>query len=238
MTDLINAAPATPAKRSNKIKNEKEFLTDKRIKSLLKTRAAKGQRITYWDVDPDTAGFGVRITDKHHSYIFAGRFPGSTVWTRREIGACGKMTLADARAKAKSWIADIQKGVDPRVTEALKKEADDRKRADTFSAAAEEYIKDKVLAQRNGKETARILCKVFIARWKQRPIADISRADILVVIRDKKKLHPAEARSWLSIIKTFFMWALDQEYGLERSPCSDIKPTRAIGDKTPRARAL
>jgi integrase len=243
VTDHANVAPA---KRSNGLKNPKEFLTDKRIKSLLaKTRAESGQRIMIWDVDPDTAGFGVRITSKHLSYIFAGRFPGSDHWTRREIGACGKMSLADARAKAKSWIEDIQKGIDPRTTAAEKKNAEDRKRADTFSAAAEAYIDDKVLGpypdrpmQRNGKEAARILRKVFIAAWKQRPIADINRNDVLTIIRAKKRLHPAQARSYLSVIKTFFGWALDQEYGLERSPCSDIKPTRAIGDKTPRQRAL
>jgi integrase len=245
MTDLIQTA--APAKRSNKRKNEKEFLTDKRIKSLLaKTRAAKGQRITLWDVDPETKGFGVRITDRHLSYIFAGRFPGADHWTRREIGVCGKMSLADARAEAKSWIKDIQKGIDPRATAAEKKLADDRKRADTVSAAVEEYIKDKVLGadpkkpplQRKGKAVARVLRKVFVAAWKQRPIAGITRADVLEIIKAKKRLHPAEARSYLSTIKTFFSWAMDQEYGLERSPCTEIKPTRAIGEKKARRRAL
>jgi integrase len=249
VTDLTNVSTLDTldsAKRSNKRKNEKEFLTAKRIKSLIAhTRAAKGQRITIWDLDEESAGFGVRITDKHLSYIFGAKFPGSTVWTRREIGACGEMSLADARTKAKSWKKDIQKGIDPRTTAAQEKEAEDRKRADTFRVAAEEYIKDRVLGtdpnkplQRNGKDTARIIRKVFIAAWKVRPIVEINRRDVLVIIKAKKRLHPVEARTWLSVIKTFFMWALNQEYGLERSPCSDIMAKDAIGDKKQRKRVL
>jgi hypothetical protein len=179
MTDFINAAPANAApadtaKRSNKRKNEKEVLTAGRIKSLLaKTRAAKGQRTTIWD--GGLPGFGVRITDKHLSYIFAGRFPGSDHWTRREIAACNAISLEAARDEAREWIKLIQKGIDPRAAAAQKKLADDRKRADTFSAAVEAYIDDKVIGanpnkplQRKGKVVARILRKVFVATWKER----------------------------------------------------------------------
>jgi integrase len=250
MADLIataenlSAAKAPAEKRSNKIKIPKVVLTDKKIKSLQKTKAKPGQRFTVWD--GELPGFGVRITDNHHSYIFAARFPGSTAWTRREIAAVDSVSLAAARDKARDWIKLIQKGTDPRAEAARQKQADDRKRADTFSVAAEAYLDEKVLGphpdrplQRKGKVVARIIRKVFIATWKERPIADIGRADVLQIIKTKKRLgHLAEARSYLSVIKTFFVWALDQEYGLDRSPCSDIKPSSTIGEKNPRSRAL
>jgi hypothetical protein len=75
-TDLIHAA-----KRSNLLKTPKETLTEKRVKSLLaKTRAEAGQRTTLWDAL--LPGFGIRITDKHLSYIFAGRFDVEAVRNR------------------------------------------------------------------------------------------------------------------------------------------------------------
>jgi integrase len=258
MTDLIETAAATNltdqnlpdqlpprSKRSNLIKLPKKILKDRTIKKLLKdkTRAAPGQRYTIWD--GELPGFGVRVTDKHLSYIYAGRFPGSKHWTRREIGAVDAMTLAAARDTARDWIKLLAKGVDPAAEMERLAQEQARKRADTFSAVAESYIAEKVIGpnparplMRKARVTTQIIRKVFIATWKERPVASIDRNDVLVLIRAKKRLHPAEARSWLSTIKSLFTWALDQSYGLDRSPCSDIKPSSAIGERNPRDRAL
>jgi integrase len=245
MADLIEtAATSLTDKRSNKIRTSKTILTDKAIKKhLAKTRAQPGQRYTIWDAE--LPGFGVRVTDKHLSYIFAGRFPGSKHWTRREIAAVDSISLAAARATARDWIALIQKGVDPAAEMQRLAQEQARKRADTFAAVAESYIAEKVIGpnpdrplMRKARVTTRIIRHIFISAWKERPVASIDRNDILQIIRQKKRLHPAEARSWLSTIKSLFSWALDQEYGLARSPCSDIKPHAAIGERNPRDRAL
>jgi integrase len=244
LTDLA-AAKAPAEKRSNKLKIPKKILTDKTIKKLLKnkTRADPGQRYTIWDASLD--GFGVRVTDNHLSYVFAGRFPGSKHWTRREIGACDAMTFAAARAKAKMWIELAAEGKDPKAEAARLEKEEARKKAHTFAAVAEEFIKDRVIGpnpdrpiQRKWKWVSRTIRDPFISTWKETPIANISRDDVLAIIKLKKRRHPAEARSQLAIIKVLFGWALNQSYGLERSVCSDIKPKDVIGEKTPRDRVL
>jgi integrase len=241
-TDLAADQPAE--KRSNAIKIPKKILMDKTIKSLLKnkTRADPGQRYTIWDAE--LPGFGIRVTDKHLSYIFAGRFAGSS-WTRREIGAVEAISLADARAIARKWVGIKKQGKDPKAEmERLEKE-EARKKNHTFAAVAEEFIADRVIGpnplrpiQRKWRWVVRTIRDPFISTFKETPIANISRDNVLDIIKLKKRKHPAEARSQLAIIKSLFNWALDQSYGLERSPCSDIKPKNVIGEKTPRDRAL
>jgi integrase len=91
---------------------------------------------------------------------------------------------------------------------------------------------------RKWKYVARVLRGSFGKTLKDRPIATIDRADILAIIKLKKKRHPAEARSQLAVVKSLFSWALDQSFGLERSVCSDIKPRAVIGEKNSRERSL
>src|SRR5260370_33630978 len=135
MTDIIdtgeNLNAVRPDNRSNAIKHPKEILTPKRIKQLLKIKSAPGERLQFWDAE--LPGFGVRITDRHHSYIFAGRFPGSKSWARREIAACDEIDLGPARDIARDWIKLIAKGIDPAVETARLEREEARKRADTFA---------------------------------------------------------------------------------------------------------
>ena len=241
MTDLI----AHPVKRSNAIKIPKKIITDKTIKKLLKdkTRAAPGTRYSIWDAE--LPGFGIRITDNHASFIFAGRFPGSSAWTRRTIAAIDEIGLAAARDIARDWIGLRKQGKDPRAEMERREREEARKNAHTFAKVAEEFIADRVIGanpdrpiQRKWKWVARTIHDPFISTWGETPIANIDRNDVLAIIKLKKRKHPAEARSQLAIIKVLFNWALDQSYGLDRSPAADIKPKNVIGEKTPRDRAL
>src|SRR5262245_16519970 len=86
-------------------------LTPTKITGLKAAR--KGLR--YQIMDTQVAGFGVRVTDAGtKSYILRTRFPGSSSSaSRREIGDCGTMSLADAREKARRWRALVSKGIDP-----------------------------------------------------------------------------------------------------------------------------
>jgi integrase len=244
LTDLA-AAKAPAEKRSNLIKIPKKILTDKTIKKLLKnkTRAEPGQRYTIWDAG--LPGFGVRVTDRHLSYIFGGRFPGSKSWTRREIGAVDAMSLAAAHAIARDWIEIAKQGKDPKAEMERREREEARKKDHTFASVVEAYIGERVIGpnperpiMRKWKYVARVLRDPFGKTLKERPIATIDRADILAIIKLKKKRHPAEARSQLAVVKSLFSWAVDQSFGLERSVCSDIAPRAVIGEKNSRERAL
>jgi integrase len=224
----------------------KKILTDKTVEKLKKARP--GKRCTVWD--GALPGFGIRVTDKGHlSYILAGRFAGSKNFTRREIAPVDTISLADARAKARAWIAVMQEGRDPTAVhkQALEEHArsEARKKAVTFEMVAEDFIKDRVVGPdpaapllRRAKYIASTIRDPFIKTWGNRPITDITRNDVLELIRKKKSDTREGARAQLANIKSLLSWALDQSYGLDRSVASDIKPQNVIGEKKVRDRIL
>ena len=93
--------------------------------------------------------------------------------------------------------------------------------------------------QRKAKQVAHSIRTYFIAAWRDRPITDIGRDDVMMIIKAKARTAPAHARNLLTMAKSLFQWALDQgTYGLDRSVCADIKPVKIVGDKVARDRSL
>jgi integrase len=233
-----------PNPKATKATIVKKLLGDKAIARLAKRPAARGKRYVQWD--SSVPGFGIRVSDRGHlTYIFAARFPGSKNFTRREIAAVDKLDLAKARSKAREWSELVQNGIDPRAEEERERREQERKLAHTFKSVAEDYIIDRVIGpnparpiQRKARSVERIIRNTFIKAWGNRPVASIDREDVLTIVRIKKRTAPAEARTQLGIIRSLFGWALNQSYGLDRSPCSDIRPAQIIGEATVRDRAL
>ena len=106
----------------------KETLTDRRIKSL--KVAPVGKR--YDVMDSIVPGFGVRVTDKgNRSFFLLTRYPGSNNPTRRTIGRYGKVTLEQARNKAREWLEQVLSGIDPAIAIEHQAEEERRKRDTT-----------------------------------------------------------------------------------------------------------
>ena len=120
----------------------RENLTDKRLKAL--KPAANGER--YEVRDSIVPGLLVRVTETgKRTFMLQGRFPGSTQPTRRAIGEYGAITLETAREKARDWIGLVKKGVDPAIAEQEARQAELRKRANTFAAVSEDYLRERVV---------------------------------------------------------------------------------------------
>jgi len=169
-------------------------LTDRTLKSL--KPAAAGKRYDVMDVE--APGLGVRVTDKGHvSFIFAGRFPGSKHYTRREIDYV--VTLIDAREAARQWRTMIRAGVDPVLVRERERAEALRSQAVTFSSVAEIWFKEKLSTERKGKDVEREVRNHFITAWGKRPIAEITDLDVLAIIRLKKQSAPAAARTFWPI---------------------------------------
>jgi hypothetical protein len=86
-------------------------LTDRYIQS--RKAAAPGRREDHFNAL--VPGLGLRVTDRgNKSFVLVARYPTSPLNpTRRSLGTYGKITLDDARQKAREWLALIQKGIDP-----------------------------------------------------------------------------------------------------------------------------
>lgn len=214
---------------------EKRNLTDRTLKAL--KPAPKGR--TYDVMDGVVPGFGVRVSDSgRRTFILVARY-GSKNPTRRALGVYGALTLEKAREKARDWINLVRKGVDPAVVEERERAEAIRQRENTFSAVAEDFIKEKLSAERKGKEVERDLRRDLISVLGPRPVTEITDLEILGIINAKKRTAPAQARNLLGVVKRFFSWVVDQRvYGLKTSPAADLKPTKIIGKKVRRQRTL
>jgi integrase len=172
-------------------------LTDKKVASLKVTgKTVDGKPRSRQDfMDAVVPGFGVRVTDKgQRTYILADRFPGSTHYTRRELGKVGAVSLTEARAKARRWIELIGQGKDPTHEEARRARENLRQQKNTFAACAADYISDDVIGhnpdrprQRKAADVQRIFDRVLVPLWCEKPINAITSDDVEDVIKLVKK---------------------------------------------------
>ena len=225
----------------------RKFLSDRTLGALRRNPPKAGQRIDV--MDTAVPGFGVRVNDAGAlTYILNIRFPGDRHPSRRTLGKPGDktvaaarvFTLADARDEARRWRGLINVGTDPQSeTERLKREAEQR-RNNSFAAVAEDFIASLPSTECRRKEVEQAIRREFMKPWGSRPIAEITPLDVLQIVKaTKAKGHPHQARNLLGHARRLFSWAIAQHvYGLERSPCAELKPKQIIGKKLPRKRIL
>jgi integrase len=212
------------------------MFTDRTLRAWQRTPQQPG--LVY---DVAVPGLAVRVMPSgSYSFVLVARYPGSRNPTRRSLGAYGALTLEQARAKARSWLELIHRGVDPEHREAQERQAALRKQANSFAAVAEEFIKRHVSKTRKAAVVERELRREFIARWGARPITDITQHDVVAVIDEVvDRDAPYQAHNLLGHVRTLFNWAIARGiYGLERSPCDRLKPAAVIGKKQARTRVL
>jgi integrase len=215
------------------------MLTEKGVVSL--RPAPSGKR--YIISDALVPGLGVRVTDRgHRSFVLGARFPGSKHFVRREIGAVGAITLADARETARAWITMIRGGRDPHVFEQKKRAEAALRAANTFGSVAEDFIAGPLRGKRKAAAAEREIRKELIPLWGERPITEIERRDVTTLIEAiaKRGTTGSYARNVLDDVRAIFSWAVERSiYGLgEHSPCDRIKPKKLIGEKRIRTRVL
>ena len=209
-------------------------LTPKFIASL--KPAAK--RAYYWDAL--VPSLGVAVTPRGtKSFILYRRWPGSRAPARRTLGDANKLPLAEARQRAREWLALVERGIDPKAQAREAALAAQRARTTTFAAVAEAWFADEVKGQRAAATVAREVRQEFCSIWGKLPITEITTLDIRTVIKAKAVTAPAQARNLLGFLQRLFAWAVAQHaYGLSASPTAPLKPAKLIGRKVPRKRVL
>jgi integrase len=189
--------------------------------------------------DTEVPGLRLRVSPKGlRRFILVTHYPGEKHASRRGLAAT---ELKAARIEALEWKQLVRRGVDPYEEEERKKREALRQRKNTFLSVAEAFIAD--LHRRKCRTAAAIerdIRRELISKWAERPITDITRADVVTLveaIRDRPS--PYSAHAALGFTKTLFSWAINRgEYGLETSPCDHLKPARLIGERKPRQRVL
>lgn len=205
-------------------------------KTLRKPAPATGQIELWDDLLP---GFGLRISSGgkrasntvSRTYFVMKRLDGRLV--RRTVGkvprnpelglAKGELSLAAARTKAGRMLAELQGGVDP----TPRKPVAPTVAPQTFAEVAAAYFVDP--ARRGGARLAsrselERKVKVDLVDWHDRPVADITKADIKTLLAAKRKAAPVAANRLLALIKRIFGWAAIEDI-IPSNPAAYIEGT-------------
>lgn len=213
----------------------RKTLTDRGIKSL------KPKAGPYIEPDTQVPGVGVRIMPTgHRTFVLTARYGGSKHPVPRALGAYGELTLEEARDKGRRWRNLIKRGIDPADQEERERQAALRNQRTTFAAVAADFIKDKLPAERKGREVERDLRREFLPLWGKRPITEITPLDARNLVKTVvDRGAPYQAHNLFATGKRLFGWAINQQvYGLESSPFDRLKPKVIIGKKLARKRIL
>jgi integrase len=191
-------------------------------------------------MDNEVRGLGVKITETgSKSYIMIQRFPGFKHPAPRQLGFCDAMSLEEAREKARGWLKLIARGIDPAEQQRELQLAAARRRENSVASVVEDFVREKLAGERQGKHVERDVRREFVAVWCKRPVAEITTEDVLQVVRTVKQRSPSHARLVLGYARRFFDWAIEQHaYGIKVNPCIQLKPTRIVGEKRSRERVL
>jgi hypothetical protein len=219
--------------------------TDRLLRGL--KAAPAGTRTVIWDsVVP---GLCVRVTDKGAaSFSIMRRCRGKLI--RRLIGVGWHVpfpagqplpySLADARKIGREMLHDIAKGIDPKVQREAQEAAEAKASADTFASVAEVFIGKHVSKLRSGKHAEGAIRRELIPVLGKKPISSIKRRDIVHLLETivESGRHQS-ARHALAHLSKMFAWVISSErYGIDASPCVDIKANEIIGTLKPRQRVL
>ena len=142
---------------------------------------------------------------------------------RREIGLGGfpAVSLRDARVQAVKNLQVARQGGDP-----LAEKQRDR-RVPTFSAAAAEVLKRKAPGWRNAKHAKQwkaTLEQYVYPRIGQRPVSEVTAADVLAVLNPIWHNKPETARRVRQRIGAVLEWAAAMDYRSD-NPCERLKQT-------------
>ncbi len=204
-------------------------LTDR---TLRRPSPDSGQVELWDDLVP---GFGLRIAaGGARTFFVMKRLNGKLV--RRTVGKVapadgpmveGELTLPAARERARKLLEALGRGIDPDVTKAAPRGPAANPR--TFGEVAAAYFADPSkrggAALRSRGELERKV-RVDLAAWKERPIADITRADVRAVINAKHATSPVAANRLLALVRRILRWAVREDL-IAANPAAEIdRPAR------------
>ncbi len=174
--------------------------------------------------DTRVPAFGIRVSPKGAvTFIIFTRFPGGKSPTRVTLGNYPAMSLTEARTKAGEWKDKIKADIDPRDEEERERKAQERKRANSWSAVVEDYIAALSSRTRNrhAEQDAREIRRELLERkdrktgkvtwsnpWNDKPFADVTDfeiAELIASIKDRPSV--GMAYNTLGHIKAIYTWA-------------------------------
>jgi hypothetical protein len=182
-----------------------QILTDRALRALTRPKPAP---VAIFDTDVRQLQVRASVNGAV-SFSVLKRPSGSRKLARFPVGTYPLITLAEARAKAREILREIERGIDPRIRKTEEARLAAAERASTFAAVAESFIARHVCSKRSAHKIERLIRGTFIPRWGARPIASITRADVIALIDEiVDRGHPEAAHTAFAYLKRMFGWCV------------------------------
>jgi integrase len=212
----------------------KAAVTEKWLRSLL---AKDEPHEPIWDEIPPHLEWRKNKRDITGSVV--GRIRGSGIRQpiRLLAGHFPTTPLAEIRQHGRKLRHDLDSGIDPRAIKRERLQAEAAERAGQFAAVAEQFIK-RLAEKRTARAIELRIRRELIARWSDRPISKISRADVADMILEIAERSGREAaRQTFTYARRLFRWAVARGL-LEYAPTDHLNVKDLIGAKKSRQRLL
>jgi integrase len=185
------------------------------------------------------------------TFVVVKRRPGDRNPVTHVIGSYPAVKLAEARDRVPAILSALANGKLPSEIEAERLREEGRRRRETFGAAVKEFFADELAGLRSGRETEATLRREFLGQtakrtrvtdergtrwatewldgpepvWRDRPIADIARRDVIERLDAiKRRGGKHAARHALGAVRKYFNWCAEGErFGVEVSPCASLR---------------
>jgi integrase len=245
-------------------------LTDKFVRSV----HAQDHRQEY--LDALVPQLMLRVSPSgHKSWSLLARYPSFRNPTRRSLGPVflgdgppasdpdiyerqgAALSLAEAREKARRWLALVERKIDPAAQRQVQIAADraaqavaERAQLSTFGAVAKAWLCRTEI--KNVIEAERLIEREFLPRWDKRPIAAITPKDVAQAVRAIVDRHKEDGSTptgrpkgtyqaivAYGIARRVFTFAIGAgEYDITASPFVGLSQKDVLGEKLSRDRAL
>ncbi|MBK1720358.1 tyrosine-type recombinase/integrase [Thiocystis violacea] len=175
--------------------------------------------------------FGLRVGKKRKTYFVMVRTLRDGEWkmTRANLGTTAEIDLATARQQAHEAMDRAAKGLAPAEVKTERKAAQADESRNTFAAVRDEFL-TKYRGRQNRKPAPRTLAEIkrvlntdLFGGWNDRPLAKITRRDVMDVL-DVLVERDAEvmANRALAYMSMLFGWAMHREI-ISADPTDNIK---------------
>jgi integrase len=219
----------------------RKLLTERGLRAL----KPRPKQFTIWDslIPP----FGVRVSATgRKAFIVMRRPAGSTRPIRVTLGHYPALSLEQARTEASVALAELVAGKRPRQERQRRQDEQREIEETTFAAVAKRYL-GHIGKRRTFTAIEQLVERELVSRWGDRPIASISRREIIgavEAVRDSKRRKgrrtlggPAAAWKVFTYTSRIFRFAVARDL-LEHSPADHVSATELLGKKKVRQRTL
>lgn len=187
--------------------------------------------------------FGLRVGQRKKAYFVMVRTLRNGTWKMRRttLGSTNELDLAQARESAREAIERAQQGKAPVEVKRERREAQESASRNTFSHVRSEFLRlyrtrqKRKPSERTLAELRRVLESDLFAGWDERPLAEITKRDVMDVTDHLvEQGKETAANRYLTYLKMLFGWALDRGI-IEVDPTDRVKKP---GSEQSRARVL